>query len=508
MEKKEIKILSRKSDLAKIQAQLVGSEISKKFPNLKIVYLTKITEGDIDKSSPLSQMETTGVFTDDLRQSLVKNECDIIVHSWKDLPIEIERSTTIAGSIRRADERDILLVNKKNIKKIEATKKISILSSSPRRIYNLKDFIQDFFPYDCNEIVFNNVRGNIPTRLKKLLNGESDALIVAKAAIDRLLNNPFKEFQELSKEIKSYIDQCLWMIVPLSINPSAPGQGALAIEIKTNDKITEAIIKNISDPLSITCVKKEREVLKKYGGGCHQKIGVSLFPTFFGLVKCEKGESEEGKKFYNWSILESKTNKNLIIKEDEIFPETILDYKFFKRSVIKDSIHKINSLNNRCVWVSRKSALPREASLSSTNIIWASGLKTWESLSSRGIWVNGCSDSMGEDFNPNITSLCQLPWIKLTHSKSIESLIKDVIYTYELVEEENLPNFTNKKYFYWMSSSAFKLAITKEPKVLEAFHACGPGNTFKEIKKMIKDPAKLSVHLSYDQWRKNLTNAR
>ena len=59
-----------------------------------------------------------------------------------------------------------------------------------------------------------------------------------------------------------------------------------------------------------------------------------------------------------------------------------------------------------------------------------------------------------------------------------------------------------------MSSSAFKLAITKEPKVLEAFHACGPGNTYKEIKKMIKDPAKLSVHLSYDQWRKNLTNVR
>ena len=113
---------------------------------------------------------------------------------------------------------------------------------------------------------------------------------------------------------------------------------------------------------------------------------------------------------------------------------------------------------------------------------------------------------MGEDFNPNISSLCQLPWIKLTHSNSVKSLIKDVIHSYELVEEDNLPDFTNKKYFYWMSSSAFKLSITKEPRILEAFHACGPGNTFKEIKKMIKDPSKLAVHLSYEHWRDSLIN--
>ena len=97
MTKQQIRILSRKSDLAQIQAQLVGLEINKKFPDIKIIYLTKTTEGDIDKSSPLSEMKTTGVFTDDLRQSLIKNKCDIIVHSWKDLPIDIEPSTTIAG---------------------------------------------------------------------------------------------------------------------------------------------------------------------------------------------------------------------------------------------------------------------------------------------------------------------------------------------------------------------------------------------------------------------------
>ncbi len=506
MEKKEIRILSRKSDLAQIQAQFVGSEINRKFPDIKIKYLTKTTEGDIDKFSPLSEMKTTGVFTEDLRKNLIEGGCEVIVHSWKDMPIDIGQETIIAGSLRRADERDILLINKNNINQIKKLKKISILSSSPRRVYNLKDFINDYFPYNCDEVVFNNIRGNIPTRIKKLLNGDGDALIVAKSAIDRLLNNPFKEFNDLSKEIKNYINQCLWMVVPLSINPSAPGQGALAIEVKSNDSITKKIIKDISDSLSITCVIKEREILKKYGGGCHQKIGVTFFPTFFGLVKSEKGESESGNKFYDWSVLNFNENKNLIAKKNEIFPENNSDYKFFKRITIKDSINKLNSLKNHCIWISRKSALPEDTLLSSTNIIWASGLKTWKSLSKRGIWVNGCSDSMGEDFNPNISSLCQLPWIKLTHSNSVKSLIKNVIYTYELKEEDHLPDFTNKKYFYWMSSSAFKLSIAKNPKILEAFHACGPGNTFKEIKKMLKDPSKLSVHLSYEQWRSNLTN--
>ena len=99
MKKTEIKILSRKSDLAQIQAKFVGLELNKKFPDIKISYLTKKTEGDFDKTSPLSQMKKTGVFTDDLRKSLINNECDLVVHSWKDLPIDVGEETIISGSL-------------------------------------------------------------------------------------------------------------------------------------------------------------------------------------------------------------------------------------------------------------------------------------------------------------------------------------------------------------------------------------------------------------------------
>ncbi len=503
---KELKILSRKSDLAQIQAKLVGSAILQNNSNVKITYLTKSTEGDLDQKSPLSSMKIPGVFTDDLRKSLIDNKCDIVVHSWKDLPIDIGTKTNISGTLKRADERDILLIPKKRFGDIKKSKKISILSSSPRRVYNLKSFIKDYFPFDCNVINFINVRGNIPTRLDKLIKGEGDALIVAKAAIDRLINNPFKEYQILSTETEKKIAACNWMVIPLSINPCSPGQGALAIETHTENKSLNKIIKEISDPLTYACVEIERKVLKKFGGGCHQKIGVSCFPTFFGLIKVEKGKLDDNGEFYDLSIIKNAYESNSKVNKSEIYPENLLDYDFYDREVINESVGKINLLKNHCIWISRKSALPIDASISCDNIIWTSGLKTWKALAKRGIWVNGTSDNMGEDFNPNIQSLCKYPWVKLTHDKSPKSIIEKVIFTYKLKEKEFFPNIIGKNYFFWMSSTAFILAISKEPSILNANHACGPGNTFKEIKKMIKDPSKLSIHLSYDKWRKSITN--
>ena len=82
----KINILSRKSDLAVIQAREFGQIFSSKFPSIKLNYITKSTSGDRDLKTPLSEMPTEGVFTDDLRDELIKKKCDIIIHSWKDLP--------------------------------------------------------------------------------------------------------------------------------------------------------------------------------------------------------------------------------------------------------------------------------------------------------------------------------------------------------------------------------------------------------------------------------------
>ena len=162
-----IKIISRKSDLAIIQACLVGDAIKDRKSDMFIEYLYKDTRGDIDLTTPLSQLPEIGVFTSDLRESLINEEADIAVHSWKDLPINLTKGTKIIGTLPRADMRDIIFFKKKNLDKIEKNKTLNLLTSSPRREYNLNTFLKNALPYKIEKISFDNIRGNIPTRLIK-----------------------------------------------------------------------------------------------------------------------------------------------------------------------------------------------------------------------------------------------------------------------------------------------------------------------------------------------------
>lgn len=501
-----IRILSRKSDLAVIQAKQVGVKIQEKFSNVKIEYITKKTLGDIDLKTPLAEMGSAGVFTDDLRNDLINNECDLAVHSWKDLPLDLGADTILAGTLKRADQRDILFIKKDQILKIIKNKSITILSSSPRRVYNLDSFIKDYLPFNSEQVLFENIRGNIPSRFKKFLEGTGDGLVMAKAAIDRLLNNNINEFQKISKLMKENIDKCLWVITPLSQNPTSPGQGALGIEVRYDNLNVINMIKSISDQKTLECVNHERKILMAYGGGCHQKIGVSFFPTIFGLMKSTKGETDDGEQFYSWKQHDYQLIAKEKIIESEIYPSSLNTHQLFSREVIKESVLKINSLNNHCIWISRKSALPANALINKNNIIWTGGMKTWKALVQRGIWVNGTSDGMGENFDPQIESLTSHSWIKLTHEKAPLSRIDKTIATYDLKELMIEENISNKKYFYWMSSVAFHYVRKNFPEITKAKHACGPGNTYKEIKKIIKNPDQLTIVLSYNSWRKNLLN--
>ena len=109
-----LNILSRKSDLAVIQAREFGQILSSNFPSIKLNYITKSTSGDKDLKTPLSEMSNPGVFTDDLRNDIISYKCDLAVHSWKDLPLDLGSDTIIAGTLPRADQRDILLCHDLN----------------------------------------------------------------------------------------------------------------------------------------------------------------------------------------------------------------------------------------------------------------------------------------------------------------------------------------------------------------------------------------------------------
>ena len=335
-----------------------------------IEYLYKDTRGDIDLTTPLSQLPEIGVFTSDLRESLINEEADIAVHSWKDLPINLTKGTKIIGTLPRADMRDIIFFKKKNLDKIEKNKTLNLLTSSPRREYNLNTFLKNALPYKIEKISFDNIRGNIPTRLNKYFFGDADGIVLAKAALDRLLNNN----TDLSKDIRKILDSSNWLIPPLSENPCAPAQGAIAIEVKDGRDDIINLIREINDTETFESVQIERNILSSYGGGCHQKIGVSYEKRDFGDVLTLKGMTDDNIALNQRKIerKEESNNNWYNIDLNKIYPSDLKNYNFFSRNNLKDHIEEISSLRNKNILASRANVLDGKIKIDSSNILWLS----------------------------------------------------------------------------------------------------------------------------------------
>ena len=228
-----LKIASRRSDLARLQAYLVGQKIMESNPETLIEYNFKESIGDINLTDPLWKAPEKGVFTEDFYSDLTEGRCDLVVHSWKDLPIVDKEHTFVAGTLTRADARDVLLFKKSSLERM--SRDLRFLSSSPRRNYNLSSFFTWSLPFEVDSIAFESVRGNIPTRIKKFLESSSDGLIVAKAALDRLCTTSLTELSETKSFIFKALESLKFQVIPLTANPPCAGQGALAIECRKSD---------------------------------------------------------------------------------------------------------------------------------------------------------------------------------------------------------------------------------------------------------------------------------
>jgi hydroxymethylbilane synthase len=258
-----VNISSRKSDLARIQAYSVGQALQKKFPQLEVQYHFRESLGDKNLTDPLWKMPEKGVFTEDFYEDIVSEKTDLIVHSWKDLPVQDRPETVIAGTLPRVDSHDVLLLKTQALGKPN----LKIFSSSPRRSHNLSQSLPKLLSFETSSIVFEPVRGNIATRLTKWMKSENDGIILAKAAIDRILSVEESEFLEGQKVVQKALAESLWMILPLSINPTAAAQGALAIEVKKNRKDILDLVAGINDQKTFDDVELERKILQNYGGG-------------------------------------------------------------------------------------------------------------------------------------------------------------------------------------------------------------------------------------------------
>lgn len=242
---------SRGSKLALTQARLVQSELQLIHPLLETRIEIIKTSGDLS-TDPLAVIGGKGVFTKELEDALLERRIDLAVHSLKDLPTILPEEFTIAAICKREDPRDALVLGRKaqadgNAAIAGLPRKATVGTSSPRRLAQLKHLRKD--------LVFADLRGNVDTRLRKLDEGQYDVLVLACAGLRRL---------GLENRISAAI--------PTEQMLPSPGQGALAIETRTEDhEITDALRKLDHKFTGLACTA-ERAFLRSLGGGCQLPI--------------------------------------------------------------------------------------------------------------------------------------------------------------------------------------------------------------------------------------------
>ncbi|MBX2987962.1 MAG: hydroxymethylbilane synthase [Bdellovibrionaceae bacterium] len=457
-----------------MQAFEVAKALKEAEPGLSVEFHFSESLGDKNLTDPLWKMPGKGVFTEDLTSDLIAGRADMVVHSWKDLPVEEKPETEIAATLPRADARDLLLFKKSSRPRCRPGAQLRIFSSSPRREYNLKPFLREHLPGSPGGIEFLSVRGNIPTRLRKLLETpEVDGLVVAKAAIDRLLGTTEEEFASARRQVGEALAACDWMVLPLSVNPAAAAQGALAIEIRRDREDLKKLLAKIHDARTFTEAVREREILSSHGGGCHQKIGATVLHRHGSDLRFVRGLTEKGVELREKILANSFRGDVIPLRSDWLFE---------RRPLPDVSLPAGTS----AVFLAHEKAWP--GSLVFHGILWTAGLTTWKKMAQKGHWVNGSSEGLGESEDPRIERLAgALSWASLTHSLSPGPVRGVGVVTYELVPRANSEAPPESGTLYWSSATLFHEALRRWPHLAGRDHACGPGKTWDILKDRVKN---------------------
>lgn len=245
-----LRIGSRGSQLALWQAQHVAGLLRGQGHSVEIVVIK--TTGDRMQEVSFAQVGSKGMFTQEIEEALAAGNVDLAVHSLKDLPTELPEPFVLAAIPPRADPRDVFVsVEFANLAALPKGARVG--TSSPRRRAQLKALRPDV---DAQEF-----RGNVDTRLRKLREGNVEAILLAAAGLDRL------EKTEWVRERLEPRDFC-----------PAPGQGALGIETRKGDAATIAAIAFLDVAAARFAVSAERAALAALGGGCQVPIGIYCRP--------------------------------------------------------------------------------------------------------------------------------------------------------------------------------------------------------------------------------------
>ena len=280
--KEKITIATRKSELALWQANHVAGLLRERYPQKTVELLPMVTKGDIILDQPLAQIGGKGLFLKELEKALLKGEADIAVHSMKDVPVEQVPGLTVDVMLQRANPYDALL-SRDGLKFADLPAGACVGTSSLRRQCQLKSARSD--------LLVRDLRGNVNTRIRKLQDGQYDAIILACAGLERL------GLDHLITETLAAPD---WL-------PAAT-QGTIGIQCRTDDADMVEWIEPLKDSDAVLRTRAERAVASALQGSCQvplavfatleaEKLDISALvgmPDGSRLLRCERSGPSSG----------------------------------------------------------------------------------------------------------------------------------------------------------------------------------------------------------------------
>ena len=246
MMKKTIRVGTRGSRLAIAQTEIVLVALRKAHPQIRFEVITISTKGDVDKR-PLFTLDEKGIFEKEVNEAVKKGEVDFAVHSLKDVPSDLSDDLSVACILKRASPNDVLVTD--NGQKLKDLVSGSVVgTSSLRRAVQLTKTRPD--------LNVRPIRGNVETRVKKVISGEYDAAVLAEAGLARL---GMKDVIVQRFSIRDFVP--------------APGQGAIAIVCRRDHTALAGMLQHIEDRHSRIAVLAERALIRKIEGGCRFPLG-------------------------------------------------------------------------------------------------------------------------------------------------------------------------------------------------------------------------------------------
>lgn len=504
---KTLKLGTRRSLLAWAQSGWVASEIERLNPGTRVELVGIDTRGDQIQDVPLQSIPGKDFFVAELDEQLRSGRVDLTVHSLKDLSLERPREFVSAAIPRRENPRDVAIFGPRAIDRLRQGEKIRIGTSSPRRLENVPGFLREALPRfseKAPELEFVEIRGNVNTRLGRVLEEVGserflDGVILAFAGIARLWAD-----EKARIEAKELLERVRWMVLPLAENPTAPGQGALAIECRLADGETLQKIAKLHDPETAAHVHRERETLAKWGGGCHQRFGATSFSAReLGSLLRIKGRAPDGAAIdeLKWNVPGLRPSGFVAWNGAE----------WAGRRALSRPV-ELPDLSARAVFAAHSRALPGTFALNvESSRVWCSGTKSWFKLARQGVWVEGCAENLGFEWLARTLAepVLSLPpleeWTVLTHEAGApgwKGKVGNAIGTYRMEERptemtpELQEEIRSSTHFWWSSGTQFDALQEYLPR--DAHHACGPGKTLEHLRSHRLSP---SVFPSAENWK-------